>query len=257
MLLLIWSKNRACQLDALLTSVKKYLTFREIAVLYTHDFNFKEGYDLCNSNHKDVLFKKEKNYREDTIELAGSYSKVCFSTDDMIVFNSVKNMDEISDILTDSPYNVFSFRLGYNTCLQDNKTYALIPERKTEELLFWRPYYYNHWLNYGYPLALDMHAYNRDFIIPLLNKIEFNTANELEGRLQPYTGLVDMLFCPKESVAVNCPLNNMSGLTEVNKVNKLSLEELEKGYLEGKRLSYNTELVHSCHQDLEVKFNKC
>ena len=250
--ILVWSKDRPAQLDALLTSLRKYIpSFISVLYKYSND-SFREGYEICKRDHQFINFHEEKDFYKDTIELSEISSAVCYTTDDTVVFNSVISLQEIRDNLSDS--SVFSFRLGYNTVVQNHFCSILqpplIPDKVERNLLFWNPNnrFYNG-CNYGYPHALDMHMYRTSYIIPLLKSIKFKTTNELEGSLQKFNSRISTLFSPKESVAVNIPINNISGITKTNN-RSISPEQLNQEYLNGKRLKYIFDKpVIGCHQD--------
>jgi len=253
--ILVWSFNRACQLDALLTSLRKYVP-STVNVLYkASDFHFDDAYDICKKEHPFVNFVRENDFYEDTIRLSEQGKSICYTTDDTVLFGPVKNLQTIKDKLDNN--TVFSFRLGYNTVIQDHLAGTLqpplIPDKTDEEFLYWNPKKYM-WTNYGYPHALDMHLYSTDYILPILKQIRFKTTNELEGILQKFNSNITTLFSLKESVAVNIPLNNISQLTGVNRRN-MSLEEMNEKYLSGKRLKYIFDSpIIGCHQDVGFEF---
>lgn len=253
--ILCWSMNRACQLDALLTSLKKYVP-ATVNVLYkASDFHFEDAYEICKREHPFTNFVREKDFYDDTIQLSEQGKSICYTTDDTVVFGPVHNLQKIKDQLNNN--TVFSFRLGYNTVVQDHLASTLqpplIPDKVTEEYLYWNPKKYP-WLNYGYPHALDMHLYSTDYILPILKQIRFKTTNELEGILQKFNSNITMLFSLKESIAVNVPINNISLLTGVNR-RSMSLEDMNAEYLKGKRLKYIFDSpVIGCHQDVGFEF---
>jgi hypothetical protein len=255
--ILCWSKDRACQLNALLRSLRTYIP-SSVVVLYTYSNDaFKAGYDLVRSEHPFVTFIKENDFYEDTIySIEGMKSdNICLTTDDTFIFNSVDDLSFIKKNLNNQ--SVFSFRLGYNTVIQDHitQTYQgpLIPDKIEKNYLFWNPSKYVNYCNYGYPHALDMHLYSTSYLLPILKEIRFKTTNELEGILQKYNNRIKTLFSPKESVAVNIPLNNISGLTGVNQY-RMSMEEMNTEFLKGKRLFYQLgNVIVGCHQDIEFR----
>jgi hypothetical protein len=256
--ILVWSKDRACQLDTLLRSLRTYIP-SNVVVLYTHSSDdFKAGYNVCKSNHPFVTFVKESDFYQDTINCIEEMrsDNICLTTDDTCIFKSVDDLSFIKKNLNNE--SVFSFRLGYNTVVQDHLSGTiqppLIPEKTDKDLLFWNPSKYK-WSNYGYPHALDMHLYSTSYILPILKEIRFKTTNELEGILQKYNNRIKTIFSPKESVAVNIPLNNISGLTGVNR-RSMNIEDINQEFLNGKRLRYVFDKpIIGCHQDVEFYLN--
>jgi hypothetical protein len=254
--ILVWSKNRACQLNALLRSLTQYIPSR-VVVLYTYsNDDFKHGYDICRQNNPFVSFIKEDDFYNDTLFCIDAMRSdhICLTTDDTVVFRSVSDLSFIKSKLSND--TVFSFRLGYNTVVQDHiNTYlqpALVPDSIEKDLLFWNPKKYQG-CNYGYPHALDMHLYSTKYLLPILKEIRFKTTNELEGILQKYNNRINTLFSPKESVVVNIPANNISGLTGVNQ-HSMSMEDMNNEFLKGKELHYILDKpVIGCHQDFNFR----
>lgn len=253
----VWSKDRACQLDVLLRSIRLYIPARVNILYKASTKEFQRGYEKCKHYHTFYSFYEENNFREDSIRFIEETcpGNVCFCTDDMVFFKSVPSLETIKKYLNNQ--SVFSFRLGYNTVIQDhlagNRQPALVPERIQDELLFWNPNHYP-WTNYGYTHALDTHMYKTDYIVSLMREVEFTTTNQLEGVLQKFNSKIKTLYSPKESVAVNIPMNNMSGLTGINK-NNMSLEEVNQRYLDGQILKFIfNEPIVGCHQDVKFKF---
>jgi hypothetical protein len=246
--------NRAAQLNTLLRSLRTYIPSK-VTVLYTYSSDdFKRGYDLCRLNHPFVSFIKEVDFYDDTIFCIEETDNICLTTDDTVVFRSVNDLSFIKSKLSND--TVFSFRLGYNTVIQDHiNTYlqpALVPDSIEKDLLFWNPKKYQG-CNYGYPHALDMHLYSTEYLLPILKEIRFKTTNDLEGILQKYNNRINTLFSPKESVAVNIPANNISGLTGVNQ-HSMSMEDMNNEFLKGKELHYILDRpVIGCHQDFNFR----
>lgn len=253
--ILIWSKNRSCQLDALLKSLYKYGLYN-ITILYkASNGRFQDGYNELRSLYPHVSFYEEDSYRENTIYLISGFGPyTCLCTDDMVFFRNPPDTELIKRNLKED--YVFSYRLGYNTVIQDHingfRQPGLVPERVDDGLLFWQPGYYKGF-NYGYPFALDAHVYHTEFILDRIKQVKFNTANELEGVLQRFNRDVGQMFCNTVSSAVNIPANNMSGLTGVNK-NSMDLAEMNERFLSGQQLKYIFPIISGCHQDVEFCF---
>jgi len=254
--ILCWSMNRSAQLDALLTSLRKYIP-ATVNVLYkASDSRFNDAYEICKRKHPFVSFVKEDDFYNDTLFCidAMKSDNICLTTDDTVVFRSISDLSFIKSKLSND--TVFSFRLGYNTVVQDHiNTYlqpALVPDSIEKDLLFWNPKKYQG-CNYGYPHALDMHLYSTEYLLPILKEIRFKTTNELEGILQKYNNRINTLFSPKESVALNIPANNISGLTGVNQ-HSMSMEDMNNEFLKGKELHYILDRpVIGCHQDFSFR----
>ena len=260
--LIVWSKDRACQLDLLLRSIKKNANLFKVSVLYLSSDSHKESYEKVIDEHKDVNFIKENDFRSDTISLIESCDDViCFSTDDMVFYReSPYNYEMLKNFLP-SINSVFSFRLGLNTVKQDihNNTYqqALNSFTKiTENIIGWQTRYYNPVSNYGYPIALDTHIFPISTILPLIKRTDWINTNTLEGNLQRYSYIFEYMYSFDKSVSVNIPVNNMSNFTESGINHNYSIEYLRDMYMSGKKISldFSNEKVVGCHQEMRFEF---
>lgn len=254
---LIFSKNRACQLDLLLRNIKRLILLHtsnyNISVLYTYDENHKYSYEICKTFHKNVSFVKEVNFQEQTKELLNG--TVCLLTDDTSFFR------EFNLPFHPKENECFSWRLGYNTLIQDhiNNTYQplLIPDEYYNNLISWNPNNYPNWCNWGYPFSFDGHVYSSKTLINILKDKNFKSTNDIEGILNSNRNLITKITANTHSSCVNIPCNNLSGLTECGKYHNYNMEYLKDMFVAGKRISPISILkkpVLGCHQEFEFIF---
>lgn len=243
-MILIFSKNRACQLDLLLRSVKEYGLTERVVILYKTDGEYKDGYELLKSLHS-CEFVTESNFKNDSLGIVQTFGdKVAFCTDDCVFYRPVSEIPEVKH------GSVFSLRLGLNTTMQDCHTGRRQPflnnYASDDKYLYWSPHNYHPYDNYGYPLALDLHIFKKRDIIPLISSFEWRNSNQLESGLQQFRNLFTQMSSFKESVAVNIPYNNMSGYTASQ--GRLSQSELNSEFMNGKRIKLDFKNVIGCHQ---------
>jgi len=264
--LIIWSKDRACQLDFLLHSLDiNCQNIFNIKVLYTYSSKiYKSGYDLLIEKNKEVEFLKEENFNKNTYSLLSRCNNkwVSFCTDDTVFYRkSPYNKDTLLHFLPKNNNCIFSFRLGYNTLHQDIHIGSIQDPLTNEvelssEVIMWNCKKYNPFFNYGYPFALDGHIFTKNLIVDILNTYKtWKNTNTLEGGLQKYIKRIDYISSYKKSIAVNLPVNNMSGYTSFGHKFKYSNEELNSFYLKGKCLSIDIfkEIdIIGCHQEVDL-----
>lgn len=266
--LIIWSKDRPAQLHLLLDSIQKYMPNAfKTTVIYTYTSEaYKQGYDeiIVNKTLQDEVarcmfgFKYESDFRTDTMEVIGLSDRfVCFSTDDTVLTRPAEFKPEYMDRVA-----TFSLRLGFNTIEQDIHAGTQQPPLNTYDdegdtiSWFFGDYHPHH--NYGYPFGLDMHVYHKKDIYDLTRYMPFKNTNELE------TGLFHKKLCVsprmrsfKESVAVNVPVNSISGVTRAGEVHGSPTEFLNSEYLSGKRISLDAvsnEKIVGCHQEIKLEW---
>jgi hypothetical protein len=253
--LIIYSKDRAAQLELLLHSVKEFCPYLfNISVIFkASQPKFQDAYDILVSQYPGWWFN-ESNHPGLTMQEITQHAMikshmVCpwtnwtmFSTDDQVFFKKLPvSNEELENHLPKTNLEVFSFRLGYNTIEQDihhgTRQPPLNLHTVNGEVLTWSPYHYHPLHNYGYPLAVDCHVFRTSLIIDLFQKFSFKTTNELETRMQDYRNLIGSMSSFKNSVCVNVPANNLSGCTIAGQTHGYSVDFLNEQFLAGKRIS--------------------
>jgi hypothetical protein len=261
---IIWSKDRAAQLYLLLESIDRVFSdfYHKTTVLYTFsDKKYEDGYNECLKFNCDLI--KENSFYEDSISiLENARPKICLLTDDTVFYSPIDSneYEQALNFLNYAANNIFSFRLGKNTIIQDHinqtKQIDLVPLRN-EDVNYWKASSYPNSMNYGYPFAIDAHLYNKHFLLPKVKSFVWKNTNDLEGGLQKFNKEVQDIGCFDNSRAVNIPYNNISGLTLVNDKNNISLEEANNKFLQGYKIdlrSIEQEKIVGCHQDVNLEW---
>jgi len=262
--LLIWSKDRACQLDLLLRSLPHNL-FNVYTLYKSSSSEYQLGYDKLIKLYPEYFFTKESDFELQTrfiIKCSGKY--ICLSTDDTVFYDCPKISASGIEAAMSDDVITFSFRYGKNTVLQNHNTGEMQPSLNIYEdchdYIRWRfdQYYPLH--NYGYPFGLDMHVYKADILTELINQFSFSNTNQLESNLFKYTNVVPKVICSEHmSTAVNIPANNMSGITIAGAMYPFSNETLNNVWLSGNQIDINSILgqkVVGCHQEFDFRFEK-
>jgi len=109
--LIILSKDRACQVDLLLRSIKKYFYDYEshsISVLYqATNERFYKSFRILSSSHPDVLIQERKpNVKEQLLDVIDPSSTYSLFLHDVYMFRSYFNLEDLKD----NPY--LSIRIG-------------------------------------------------------------------------------------------------------------------------------------------------
>jgi len=291
---IVFSKDRACQLDFLLTSlIQKGNELFDISVLYEHsNDSFKAGYSRLKEKYPSLNWVEETDFQKDTTDLITKGGDlVCFFVDDNILYRKIEADEEVITKLFDNR-DVFclSLRLGANTIIQNEYVMqeCVIPLRGefvNETFLVWN------WIaqcehcrapltgNYAYPFSVDGHIFKKSLVEKLLlgfdemdergvrvvnHPLVFDTPNAFEGRIWDKGWEVSVM--PKkmssfqESMVVNIPLN-LVGSSENMSGQKfgVSLEELNQKYLAGSdpdldNMDFSN--VQGCHQEIQLKFKE-
>jgi len=184
-----FSTDRAAQLKIFLDSVYKNAPeVFNLNVIYSHTSDeYKSGYVkiLEDSSYADVNFLgQELDFKEQVLEVikdSGEY--FTFFLDDDIIYNKIELADIVNTIDSDDDLVCFSLRLGENT----TKCYTLGADNvmhdilKNGNIMKWD--WSLHYLDFGYPFAMDGHIFRKSDIIKLVKKSTFSCVEELEMAL--------------------------------------------------------------------------
>src|SRR5689334_243855 len=118
--LIVWSKDRACQLDLLLRSIKRNIpnTFDVNVIYKASSSEYQDAYNQCLNIHNGASFfgeHDEWNLEKLTRKLISEANEnVCLSTDDTVFYKESPLVGQaLEEKLTDKA--IFSLRLGFNT----------------------------------------------------------------------------------------------------------------------------------------------
>lgn len=216
MLGLIFSRDRALQLDATLRSFRQHCRDPQtiqMAVLYANtSLAFDRRYRALAREYADVRFVDETDFRVQLLRLVEDSSSVLFLVDDNLFVNEFNLSELDSELSGHTDCLGVSLRLGRNTtqCFTLNASQRL-PEFSavSGNLLKYR------WVgeqgDFGYPLEVSSSLYRTSDVLPLLRKIRFKNPNTLEAALAGCSASLSRkrpnLLCYKSSRTFCLPLN--------------------------------------------------
>lgn len=275
---IIFSKDRACQLKALLDSINKYFfeykrcDIENIYVIYRYTSkDFRKGYyKLMREDNKPVYINQQsQNFKPDLIELLQfSEAKyiILLTDDSLFTQRPLFNIQDIDKIYTDDVLNI-SLRIGFNTIYIDYM------DKSKVEMLGPPFYFYDNFTKWNWterrgghlshPFSPDGTIIKREELIGLARTVAYNSIREFEGNTCEYIRRdvkKPNLVSPLGSIIVNIP-NNMTtdgGLYLKNGLKyPASLEELNDLYLSGSKININKMkfLVTSVQQEIEYVFD--
>tara|TARA_R100000008_G_scaffold83901_2_gene70018 strand:- start:2306 stop:3181 length:876 start_codon:yes stop_codon:yes gene_type:complete len=282
---LVFSKDRACQLDLLLRSLSKHAEGKmQINVLYDYSSeDFGRGYEKIKEMFPEVLFHKETSFKSNVLDIISDAEKyICFFTDDGVMFSDLTvTTNDLDSLFSDINPMSLSLRLGQNTVVQDpyENIVSKMPVRfnlvhdkflawdirsvgnfEMEEIdgTFYKRYYA---CNFTMPISLDGHIYRKKYLLPVLTNIVYHCPNTMEvsmGKAPSNMYPNSMLSCLPESIVVSSPNNKVQDKfgTMAGQLFPLSTERLNTSFLAGKRLDmgrvYRSE-IKGCHQELNME----
>ena len=263
---LVFSKDRAMQLDAALSSL--FLHCRDIQNMDLHvlhitsDSFHEKHYNKLMGDYAAVKFLRENNFKKQVHSSIETYEYVLFLVDDTIFARdfSIRN---ITENLKNNDALGFSLRLGKNTvyCYSRDISQELPDFIELDK----RSLKYD-WTNaqgdFGYPLEISSSVYRVNDILPLLHQLEFINPNTLEGQMaanrNAYINKKNHLICNEYSIAFSNPVNIVQNVcnNRVGSNPQYSADELSQMFEQGYRIDvkkYNDYVPNACHQEVELK----
>lgn len=263
---IVFSKNRAAQLDQLLQSIDRRAagTLNPIDVLWTAtSWDYMRGYHTCQKQFPNVKFTHEHSFQQQLTETLhrSPHDHIAFLCDDDLVTRPFTDNPSPAFLLSNKQILAVSLRLGTNT----TNCYPLNRPQHTPPFLFAiRDAKIWNWRgadgDWGYPGSLDGHVFRRSTILDLLatstytgpNRLEETLAHQLEHSNHP-----NLMACYKRNVITGCPLNLVNTTHTRNRNAGQNPAALNNLYLEGKRpMLYPIEpgLVTAAHTELPLVF---
>ena len=226
---IVFSKDRACQLNLLLSSLEKNAkNIFETKVIYTSsNLEFEKGYE----------------------KLINQYPEV-------------KRIKETSKLKEDKDAFCFSTRLGLNT----NKCYTMKcdnvirPSFEDEKFISWD--WKIHYMDFGYPLSVDGHIFRTKEILKLTKKVSFENPNTYEASLQIFDNFPrNKMWSYKHSASVNAPANIVESelKNKEDEEREFEIKELNESFLSGEVIELDKidfSNIVGCHQELELPLTK-
>ncbi|QQG47698.1 MAG: hypothetical protein HY044_01250 [Candidatus Woesebacteria bacterium] len=206
-------------------------------VLYFYDPPFKAGYDKLIKMYPSVNFVLRYDFKIQLLELIKNGTDyIFFLVDDDVMINPFQeNCPEFNEFKKNPDILTLSLRMAPN---YRYKNQPILKSNKWE----WRPYakggnLYNHRLrNWGYPMAVGGHIFKREDILTIIEVNDMKNPNFLEGALWANPPNRSLTICFDKPKIINNIANQVQ--TDFpSHITGISVEELEKRFLNGERLS--------------------
>ena len=258
----IFSKNRACQLELLLRSMKKHWVDKitPSIIFKTDNDNYSQGYQIVSDDtFGNALWVNENASRSQFKDLVvrmidpAKLLTVFFVDDIVFKEDFTLDSDRMDFFINRNDVVCVSLRLGRNI----TQCYTLnidTPLPFIDNYGMWK------WKgllgDWGYPMSVDGHIFKTSDILPKIKSIQFNGPNWLEGNLEktPIEKTYMMTF--DKSKIVNIPANRVQN-NSFNRNMNIDVNWLNNVFISGKRIDLASieELENnSVHFDFEFKF---
>jgi hypothetical protein len=274
LLIIIFSFNRAIQLDCLLRSLIKNLTSvnYSIAIVYHYSGKHKKGYEKLEKKYHDfntiVFYKRAKEYSfitntlpllfhnrniyrylkhkflrsnldnfkilTESLILNSGCNFTMFLTDDGYFYDQVKIPEDIFEKIAEDPYQV-SYRMYVGRNLKDCPVL-----NEEDNLLRWNyydPAMYSHW---AYPFAVDATIYQSEALLNIIKPVFYHMPSTLESFVVTHCNTRKLLgkgYSPLRSNYIGLFINRVSPVGD-NYSGSISVDMLNDRWLEGYELDY-------------------
>jgi hypothetical protein len=256
--IIIFSKDRACQLDALLRSIdNKFEIDHTITVLYKYsNENFRLGYNKLIDKFTQIKFVNETIFRENLFKVLKTCNNklISFLVDDIIMTETLDEINFINDFYNNNDILSISLRLGKNT----NYCYAMNIPMEIPNLAnnIWSWHQYMCRGDWGYPMSVDGNIYRKDEFIKYIQNISFEHPCKMEAHMTGNPINKPLMMCFNKSKLINVPLNRVVSWNNRCMNSDLTAEKLNELYLSGKQI--NIEKIfginnNSCHYEVQLE----
>lgn len=262
--IIIFSKDRACQLELLLRSMKIFFFEHKIckvSILYKYsDEQFKVGYDSVKYLHPEYNYVLETNggFKAQMCSLMYEQNMLTMFLVDDIVFKDYffLRSNEMKHFIAHEDIACLSLRMcpRINYCYTERRP---TPPPVVSEDGTWKwPGLPGDW---GYPNSVDGCIYKTQKIIHMVRTMDYYNPNTFEGTWanfppydQPY------MVCYKESKIVNNPINKVQNVNG-NHCGDVSARFINDQFLSGKVICLKPFVGlknMAAHQEEEITFMK-
>lgn len=262
---IIYSKDRAMQLHACLTSLQKHVkTMSDVFVLYKTE-KYEHQYAKLKDEFENVSFVPEIDLAEQTREILQVVDYVLFVVDDTIFY---RDFDLSECVIHLHKNSTLTSILGFSLRLGQNVKWSHIRNREIEQ-----PKRFIHigancvcynWIKaqceFAYPLEVSSSIYRSSDILLLLKNVQGHpghiesSMNRQKGR---FVKRAPFLLCYKQSVAFANPVNVVRKTRcPSGRKYSYSIGELATMFDEGKRINVDVDFgdIIGVHQEVEYKF---
>lgn len=265
---IIFSKDRAMQLDAVLQSLRLHcrdVNKLDVTVLYTTSNQiYEKQYLKLVEEHPYVHFMKEHHFKQQLLSSIASYPFVLFFVDDNLFVKPFVIEDLSESLASHTDALGYSLRLGRNTryCYSMDR-FQNLPNVRPIEKRFLKWNWTAGECDFGYPLEVSSSMYRKSDLIPLLTEANFSNPNTLESELarraHKFAGLKNCMISHETSISFCNPINKVQQVYN-NRAGgnaKYSIIELSRMFEQGNRIDvekYSGFVPRACHQEVELFF---
>ena len=205
---IIFSKNRACQLDLLLRSLRFKVEHNNLRVIYTYDPEYKAAYDQVMKRHPNIKFILEKDFQKQVISnITDDY--ILFLTDDEVMISSFsEDCPEFKKFQANENIICLNMRMAHNYDYDFLKDKQVPMPEFSDGMWEWKNYRHD----WGYPMSVGSHIFRKKDILPILKTTEFSGPHMLERNMRKMQWKLNkpLMIGFKKAKIVQIPVNSVA-----------------------------------------------
>ena len=261
---IIFSKDRACQLELLLRSMQELapVFLKHVAIIYrVSSDSFLEGYRKLQDQWPRLRWMLEnKSFKEMVIDAVDETPPhTLFFVDDLVFRKKWDGSQSrgYQSFCANSKVLCYSLRISKHLtfCHPKNaKEYSPVFSGNCWSWAGCTP-------TYAYPMSVDGHIFRTGEILVDLVNLDYENPNSLEGILVQRSwlrGRCPLMSCDKESTIFGIPANLVNTVYK-NRSMGGSAEELNQRWLDGERIALEPLIGYpnkAVHEEVEYTFEK-
>ena len=236
--LLIFSKDRACQLDLLLRSIIDHFNVPYVAtIIYTYSSDFyKGGYNILIKEYPNFKFVKETNFKADVLNaLKGNFKYFTSLGDDCVVQRRLDHSKEFGIFDANTDILALNYRMGPNLrVVWEGDPEISLPKFISDYIWNWQKGGVKGWY---YPMALMSQFYRMADIADYLPGLSFACPTGIEAAMMCNKFKhKPLMICFPESKVVELVINRVQNMATKNRFGNISTEYLNRLWLDGMRI---------------------
>lgn len=272
---IMYSFDRACQLDLALRSIKDHFAeWKDCSwtiITKCSNDDYSRGYSRLRQLHpeNEFNFVHEMNFRDDTRRAfnSGDKSFTTWMMDDDAFIRPFSIQDQqFKDFANNLDITTLSCRLApyMNECYTQSRK-AIVPD--LSEKLSWNwcrasktDLYHGYPTDWGYPMSIaSFHVFRTKQISDVVNKSLYKAPNSLEGQLALRPPVGEYMMCYPRALNINIPINKVQTENGNRFGGKPHLQQdaLNREFIAGRRLSTDNVygvVTPSPHYELDLEF---
>lgn len=258
--IVIFSKDRAAQLDLLIQSIYKFVCNPNIFVIYKYsEEKYQTAYNILSNKYSNIILIKEYELREELIDIIDELDRTtCLCTDDSVFFRELPKIN-YEQLLIDNNCNSFSTRSGLNTLQQCH--WKPIFQKPINNLstdhnfLKWKWSEHDYRTDYGRPMSIDGNIFLSSKLHKILKETNWDNPRNLDAIMHDDFGEHIMSF--HHSVLTCIPWNLVApgNADNYGLFHKHHQSDINNNYLNGKTIQLDKldfSNVYSSHIEIPM-----